>query len=499
MSPSLSRRDLLLGTAAAGLAEGLPAQSFAQAQISRGASRPGKPNVIVIVIDTLRRDHIGIHGNDWIETPNLDALGRQSLRFSRAVPEAMPTIPARRSIHSGHRTFPFRNWERRSGNETSVWGWQHIPDDQPTLAEHMRGAGYATLLVSDAPHEFKPSMNFTRGFTSVQWIRGQEGDDYQPFWTIPGYNLERYMYRSAGGEELTSKSENLPLIRELRQYLANNAGRRSEEDYLAPRVFRSAAQVLENIPRDQPFFLVVDSFDPHEPWDVPRGYVDLYGDPDYDQPERVSPSYGSGDYLTEEQLERMRVLYAAEVTMVDRWLGFFLKQVDKSGLMESSLIMLVSDHGMALGEHGAVGKPSFALWPEMTDVPLFVCHPDGKGADQESGYFGSTHDIAPTVLDFAGIEQKKKMDGNSLLPILEGKTPELPREHFTSGLNNYVWVSDKRYAMIAKNDGTDAKLYDIQEDPSQTRDIAQENPDVVKRLFDLVLEDAGGEALPQYG
>lgn len=224
MSPSLSRRDLLLGTATASLAEGLPAQSFAQAEISRGASRPGKPNVIVIVIDTLRRDHIGIYGNDWIETPNLDALGRQSLRFSRAVPEAMPTIPARRSIHSGHRTFPFRNWERRSGNETSVWGWQHIPDDQPTLAEHMRGAGYATLLVSDAPHEFKPSMNFTRGFTSVQWIRGQEGDDYQPFWTIPGYNLERYMYRSAGGEELTSKSENLPLIRELRQYLANNAG-----------------------------------------------------------------------------------------------------------------------------------------------------------------------------------------------------------------------------------------------------------------------------------
>src|SRR5690606_4223716 len=108
------------------------------------------------------------------------------------------------------------------------------------------------------------------GFTSVQWIRGREGDDYQPFWTIPGYNLERYMYRSAGGEELTSKSENLPLIRALRQYLANNAGRRSEEDYLAPRVFRSAAQVLENIPRDQPFFLVVDSFDPHEPWDVPR-------------------------------------------------------------------------------------------------------------------------------------------------------------------------------------------------------------------------------------
>src|SRR5690606_14453649 len=139
--------------------------------------------------------------------------------LTRALPEAMPTIPARRSIHSGMRTFPFRDWERRSGNQTSVWGWQHIPDNQPTLAQQMHGAGYETMRVSDVPHQFEASMNFVRGFNSVQWIRGQEGDDYQPYWVRPPHDLERYMYRSAGGEELTTKMGNMALAQELRQYL----------------------------------------------------------------------------------------------------------------------------------------------------------------------------------------------------------------------------------------------------------------------------------------
>lgn len=502
MTITFSRRNLIIGTSAAGVAYGLAGRAFAQeprVNISRTAARPDKPNVIVVVLDTLRRDHIGIYGNEWIRTPSLDQLGAQSLRLTRAVPEAMPTIPARRSIHSGMRTFPFRDWERRSGNQTSVWGWQHIPDNQPTLAEQMQGAGYETMLVSDVPHQFKASMNFVRGFNSVQWIRGQEGDDYQPYWVRPPHDLERYMYRSAGGEELTTKMGNMALAQELRQYLANTIDRESEEDHFAPRVFRTAARLLENVPADRPFFLTIDSFDPHEPWDAPRRYVDLYDDPEYQDPEPVTPSYGSSDYLTERQLQRMRALYAGEVTMTDRWLGFFLERIDAMGLLDSTMIVLTSDHGMALGEHGAVGKPSFALWSEMTDVPYFIRHPNGMAAGTESDYFGSTHDIAPTVMAFAGIEPRTETEGTSLLPLLDGNIPDQPREHFTSGLNDHVWVSDRNHVLISKNDGTDAKLYDIRADPEQMEDIAEANPDIVGRLFDMVVEDAGGEDLPQYG
>lgn len=501
MSAKISRRGLLLAGAAAGAGTTLLRSARAQqprANISTTAGRPDKPNIVLIVIDTLRRDHIGIYGNDRIRTPSLDHLGSQSLRFTNSVPEAMPTIPARRSIHTGMRTFPFRNWHRRAGNGTSVWGWQHIPDEQPTLAEQMSEGGYETLLVSDVAHEFKAGMNFSRGFNTVHWIRGQEGDNYQPYWASPTYSLERYMFRTASGKELAAKSGYQPLRTELRQYLANNIERATEEDYLAPKVFRAAAQVLEKIPGDKPFFLSVDSFDPHEPWDPPQPYVYLYDDPDFDGPEPISPSYGSSDYLTEKQLRRMRALYAAELTMTDRWLGFFLESLESSGLLDSTFVILTSDHGMALGEHGAVGKPAFALWSEMTNTPHFIRHPNGTAAGATNDYFASTHDVAPTILAIAGIEPRTQLDGTSLLPALDGKEPEAKRDHFTTGLNNFVWASDKRYNLIATNKGEKAKLYDISIDPDQNNDIAGSSPEIVERMFGLVLEDAGGEELPQY-
>src|SRR5690606_7129306 len=142
------------------------------------------------------------------------------------------------------------------------------------------------------------------------------------------------------GEELTTKMGNQPLARELRQYLANTNDRTSEEDYFAARVFRTAARLLENLPPDRPFFLTIDSFDPHEPWDAPPRYVALYDDADYDEPEPVTPSYGDSAYLSDRQLQRMRALYAAEVTMMDRWLGFFLERLDGMGLLDSTAVIL---------------------------------------------------------------------------------------------------------------------------------------------------------------
>ncbi|PRX01959.1 UNVERIFIED_ORG: arylsulfatase A-like enzyme [Martelella mediterranea] len=502
MAFSISRRGLLTGTAA-GVGLGFVGSAMAaepqqKINISRTAARSDKPNVILIVTDTTRRDHIGAYGNSWMRTPSLDHLASQSLRFTRAVPEAMPTVPARRSIHSGMRTFPFRDWEKRSGNKSGVWGWQHIPDDQPTLAEQLSGAGYTTMLVSDVPHTFKPSMNFARGFKVMQWIRGQEGDDYMPIWMADDRFLDRYMYQTAGGKDLTSKGDNLMLANELRQYLANNVDRDGEEDYLAARVFRTASRMVENVPPEEPFFLAIDSFDPHEPWDAPRHYADYYDDPDWNEPEPVSPRYGKSDYLTERQLKRMRALYAGEITMVDRWIGYFLERAEQTGLLDNTLVIMTSDHGMALGEHGALGKPSFALWPEMTDTPFFIRHPDGKRAGEAMDYFASTHDIAPTILAFTGVTPKTELDGTNLMPTLDGEMPEDPREHFTSGMNDYVWASDRKFTLIAKNDGTEAKLYDIVADPEQMNDIAADNPDEVKRLYDLVVKDAGGAPLPHY-
>jgi hypothetical protein len=87
-------------------------------------------NVVLVIIDSLRKDHVGVYGNGWIKTPNMDALAEESLRFTRPYPEAIPSIPARRGIHTGMRSFPFRGWELSNVTEDDValWGWEPIPE-----------------------------------------------------------------------------------------------------------------------------------------------------------------------------------------------------------------------------------------------------------------------------------------------------------------------------------------------------------------------------------
>ena len=254
---------------------------------------------------------------------------------------------------------------------------------------------------------------------------------------------------------------------------------------------------MESAKEAQPFFLVADAYAPHEPWDPPEEYVRLYDDDDYEGKEPYSVIYGPRGYLTERELQRMRALYAAEVTMADRWLGHFLEKMEHLKLFKNTLLLVLADHGVAFGEHGYMGKPAYALWPEVTDIPFFIRHPEGAWAGKSSEYYASTHDVAPTILGFLGIEPPEAMDGEDLSVIFEGEDPE-EREHFSLGYHNYVWARDERYVFFSRNDGANARLYDVQEDPQMRNDIAVENQSVMNRMFGgYILEDAGGP-LPKY-
>ncbi len=314
------------------------------------------------------------------------------MRFTRAYPESLPTICARRAIHTGIRTWPFRNRVELPGETFQPAGWQPIPQDQTTLAEILISAGYYTVLYSDTQPLFHPSMNFQRGFRVFDWIRGQERDRYRSKVGVPEDLVQENVV--PGNDE--------SMVDKVRQYLANTQGRENEEDYFAPQLFTRGIEFLEQAKGGEPFLLVLDSFDPHEPWDPPEEYVNLYSE-GYEGPDPIVPNYGSADWIGEKELERMRALYAAEVTMVDRWLGRFLDKLESTGLMDDTLLVVLSDHGVALGEHGATGKPFGALWPELTDIPFFIRHPEGSGAGQTSDYFVSTHDVAPTILGGLGV------------------------------------------------------------------------------------------------
>jgi arylsulfatase A-like enzyme len=440
-------------------------------------------NIVLLIVDSLRKDHVGAYGNDWIQTPNLDALAKESLRFTRAYPESIPTLPARRAIHTGLRTWPFRNWEPPEGEDFQPAGWQHIPEDQTTLSEILLlEQDFNTALFSDTHHLFKASMNFQRGFRLFDWVRGQERDHYRPTMRVSQKKVDQ-MVVPGNSESMVDK---------VRQYLANTQNRESEEDWFAPRVFSMASGFVRAADKGQPFFLVVDCFDPHEPWDPPERYTSRY-----DGPQPIVPEYSDAGWIGERELERMRELYAGEVAMTDRWLGRFLDTLDSSDFAQETLLVVLSDHGVALGEHDATGKPFWALWPEVTDIPFMIRHPEGKGAGEASGFFASTHDVAPTILGFLGVEPEQPMDGEDLSVIFDGGQPP-ERNHFTLGYDEYVWARDERYVMVSRNDGAQARLYDLTDDPNMDEDIAGSNQDVVRRMFDeYVLGDAGGPP-PRY-
>jgi arylsulfatase A-like enzyme len=484
----LTRKDFLkiAGTGTAGLALlGASAATSGCSYLPEGGS---KVNVVVVIVDSLRRDHVGAYGNSWIKTPNLDALAKESLLFTRSYPESIPTIPARRAIHTGVRTWPFRDWHPVSDDGFKPYGWSPVPEDQTVLAEILSAEGINTNIVTDNLHLYRASYDFQRGFDTFDYIRGQERDQYRPMMSVSDTQVDK---ATVAGNEADMREK-------MRQYLANTRYRKTEEDWFAPQVFTGAGDYLEYIKEAQPFFLLVDSFDPHEPWDPPRKYVDLYGDPDYSGREPTVPNYSEASWITEEELKRMRSLYAGEITMTNAWLGRFLQRMEELALMENTLLILLSDHGVCLGEHNDTGKPYWALYPELTDTVFMMRHPQGKGAGKRSDYFASTHDVAPTILSMLGIERPKQMEGADLSPIFEGGEPDQKREHFTLGYNNYVWARDDKYVMFSTNTGTEAKLYDVRQDPGMHKDLARVRPETVKHMFDdYVLIDAGG-SLPNY-
>lgn len=442
-------------------------------------------NLVMLIIDTLRKDHAGCYGNYWIETPNLDKLAKESVVFDAAYPESLPTLPQRRAMHTGKFTFPFRGYHPRKGDMVKIYGWEPIPEDQTTIAEMLRRTGYQTGIICDAYHCFKPSMNFHRGFNQFMWIRGQEADSFR-----------RLLPREEVADVVLPWMKGTHVEYILRQHMANTADRKGEEDHFGPKVFLTASQWLEENKNNQPFFLVVDSFDPHEPWDAPEEYWRKY-DPEYSGTRVIMPLYGKINVLSQPELKNMRAQYAGEVTLVDKYLGKFLDKMRSLNLMDNTLLLLISDHGHQLGEHGVMGKVPPGLHPELIDLVMMIRHPEGIGTGKRIGELVYNVDIVVTALNLLQVESPDKLDGKDLWPLVTSTHKGQWRDHVIAGFQDYTWLRTKDYALITRNNGTNQSLYDLRADIGQFNDIASEAPDVVKQLFQQAVEDAGG-SLPVY-
>jgi arylsulfatase A-like enzyme len=274
------------------------------------------------------------------------------------------------------------------------------------------------------------------------------------------------------------------------QYLKNVRDRKSEEDYFAPQVFRAASKWIEENRDAKSFFMTVESFDPHEPWDPPEKFWRPYYDGEEPERKVVTSLYGAADQLTEKELKYLRANYAGEVTMVDHWLGKFFKTVRDAGFQDNTMIVVVSDHGHCVGEHNLVSKQGHPLCRHVADLVLMIRFPDGTGAGETYDALVSSHDIAPTIVNRCGLLGADEMDGNDLLPLIEASRS--PRDHVTVGYGPFVMVRDEGYWYNAYLWGDLARLYYLPDDPDLNNNIAEENPDVVKRMQQWALDDAGG-------
>jgi arylsulfatase A-like enzyme len=225
--------------------------------------------------------------------------------------------------------------------------------------------------------------------------------------------------------------------------------------------------------------MVVDSFDPHKPWVPPRRYRELYGDPD--RPFIGIVTYGPADRLEADEIDRLALTYKASVSLVDAQLGKLLDELDRLGLEETTTVMLVSDHGILVGDRDWVGKSAWLLNPGLIHVPLIVRHPDADGG-VESDWLATTSDVPPTLMSLAGLTPPRRFEGADLSPIVHGGSPPFERELAYGGYSNDFYVRDNRWALISDNRMAGAKLYDLGADPGERDDISADHPDRVDEL-----------------
>lgn len=446
-------------------------------------------NVIVILTDSLRVDHLGCYGNKWIKTPNIDRLAAEATLFERAYSEGLPTLPTRTAMFTGRYTFPFRGWQPL------------LPNDLP-IAEILWSQGYKTALITDTYHMHMPGMCYERGFDFVQFIRGQEGDPQVVLKKKPRGLPKGY---KSDGKDTAVRDQ-------MWQYHANTAHWKSEEDHFVAQVVKAGIRYLESQTERNNIFLWLDCFDPHEPWDPPAPYDRMY-DPDYKGPIITQPIPGPvKGYLTEAEVRNIQAQYAGEVTMVDRWVGIFLDRVRELGMYDNTLIIFTSDHGEPLGEgkwgHGIMRKARPWPYEELSHIPLIIRHPKGYGQGKRVKGFAQSCDIAPTVLGFLGVPVPRMMHGKSLLPLVTGAVDKI-RDFALSGFYLRSWsIRTDTYSYILWLPHTPQvekampgtlgavsctlvgtletpqkpELYDIRKDPYELKNIIEKEPEIADEM-----------------
>ncbi len=426
-----------------------------------------RPNILLFFTDDQRFDTIRAWGNPDIHTPNLDRLAARGTSFTRAHimggTSAAVCMPSRAMLHTGRTLFRIQD------------EGQEIPPDHTLLGEHFRAAGYAAYGVGKW-HNGCPA--YARGFSGGAEIFFGGMDDH---WNVPACDFD-----PAGRYDRLA-----PFVRD--PFHTNATGQR-RCDHIRPGVhstdlFTDAAiRLLETRERARPFLMYLSLMAPHDPRTMPRRFLDLYPADRLPLPPNFAPAHaidtGALDVRDERLAARPRdpaeirrhiAEYFAMITHLDDALGRVLAALERDGDLDSTVIAFAGDNGLALGQHGLMGKQN--LYDHSVRVPLILAGP-GVPAGRRRDALVLLSDLFPTLCCLAGIPAPASVEGHGLAPCLRDGAA-VRDDLYLAYCGTIRAVTDGRRKLIEYASGA-TQLFDLEADPFETRNLAPDgaHPDL---------------------
>jgi arylsulfatase len=446
-----------------------------------------RPNVLFFLSDQHRHDWLGGNPTLPVETPNLERLADRGVTFTDTFCPSPLCAPSRAGLASG------REYGRCGVPNNGV----DYPVDEPTYYRRLRDdAGYHVAACGKLDLHKDTFCWGPEGSYALDELGFSAGID----------NADRTLgYTVAGADSPSAWIDREPYVRFLHEealleaHLKDYARRREEGEYRATFptplpdyaycdnwVTRNGLKLLAEAPREEPWHLVVNFTDPHQPMDVTeRMYRQYRGGNPATFPGPIDPD----DRLSPAEHAAVRRNYAAKITNVDRSVGRFLDALRARDELSDTIVVYAADHGELLGDHG-LWKKGEPYHPSVK-VPLIVAGP-GVQARGRVDALTSLIDVAATLLAYGGLEVPEDWDASSLRPVLSGRRSG-HREHVRSGLGPWQMVFDGRYKLITGWDRLDDEpvLFDLEDDPTEQENAASKHPAVVERLSGVIERTEG--------
>ncbi|GLQ55862.1 sulfatase [Devosia nitrariae] len=382
---------------------------------------------IMVMFDSLNRRFLPPYGCDWIHAPNFQRLSEKAVTFDNCYAGSMPCMPARRELQTGRYNFLHRSWGPLEPFDDSV-------------PEMLRKAGVYTHMITDHQHYWEDGgSTYHNRFDTYEFFRGQEGDRWKGRVPAPGETLATDHHAALHRQDRIN-----------RQYLENEA------DHPQTRVFDAGIEfVRTNADRDR-WLVQIETFDPHEPFFSYDRHKAHYARP-YDGPQLDWPTYGRVTE-TAETVQHVRDQYSALLSMCDASLGRVIDMMDELDLWDDTMLIVCTDHGFLLGEHGWWAKMVQPWYDENIHTPLFIWDPRAKAKGQRRKSLVQTIDFGPTLLDYFGVAPTERMEGHALGQTVASDTPVREAGLF-GAFGMHVNVTDGRYVyMRAPRDASNRPL-----------------------------------------